>query len=566
MTAITPLRCAIYTRKSSDEGLDQSFNSLRAQREACEAYIKSQVGEGWGLRRERYDDGGHSGGTMNRPALRRLMSDVAAGRVGVVVVYKVDRLTRSLSDFAKIIEAFDKAGVSFVSITQAFNTTTSMGRLTLNVLLSFAQFEREVTGERIRDKIAASKAKGMWMGGLPPLGYDPPSSQISRALVVNEAEAEAVRQIFSRYLESGNTYTLQQALVEDGLRSKRWVTKRGRHIGNSLFSRGALQHLLSNRTYLGEIVHKGVSHPGRHAAIIDEQTFTAVQDLLDRGRQTRRERVPKATTALLWGLLFDGDGHPMKLVIAGRRHRLSYRYYASPSAWPGVTDSADDDTIRRVPAAAVEGLVLHRLAAIAQISGSDLDRETLRTLVARVEIHASSIHLVIRSGVLGAMVTGRIGVEGVRRQLLPGERVMTEPHDARLIRILLPVRLKMRGGRNWITGADGQAVEPASAPDKVLIRQVRAAHAILRACGAQPDASNSQLRYARAPKSSHQMAQVRWAFLAPDIQKDLMEGRAAAEGFARTGPRAKIPLLWSEQRAMFRNSLTDQGDMAKDGG
>ena len=262
MTEITPLRCAIYTRKSSDEGLEQSFNSLHAQREACEAYVKSQAGEGWRLRGERFDDGGHSGGTMNRPALRRLLADVTARRVDVVVVYKVDRLTRSLSDFAKIIETFDRAKVSFVSITQAFNTTTSMGRLTLNVLLSFAQFEREVTGERIRDKIAASKAKGMWMGGLAPLGYDPPTNQVTRALAVNDAEAQSVRHIFFRYLELGNLYALQSALADEEVRPKRWGKFRSG--GGARFSRGALRHLLSNRTYVGEITHKGASFQGRH--------------------------------------------------------------------------------------------------------------------------------------------------------------------------------------------------------------------------------------------------------------------------------------------------------------
>ena len=239
------IRCAIYTRKSSDEGLDQEFNSLDAQREACEAYIKSQASEGWSCLRDRYDDGGVSGGTMDRPALRRLLEDAARDRVDVIVVYKIDRLTRSLADFARMVEIFDRHEVSFVSVTQAFNTTSSMGRLTLNVLLSFAQFEREVTGERIRDKIAASKAKGMWMGGLLPFGYDLPRDG-SRALVVNEAEARTVRTIFQAYLDLGSVTDLERWLIEHGIRSKARHGKDGHVSGGKAFGRGAIFHLLRN--------------------------------------------------------------------------------------------------------------------------------------------------------------------------------------------------------------------------------------------------------------------------------------------------------------------------------
>jgi site-specific DNA recombinase len=250
------IRCAIYTRKSSDEGLDQAFNSLDAQREAGEAYVTSQTCEGWKIIATRYDDGGHSGGTMERPGLQRLLADVEHGRIDVVVVYKIDRLTRSLADFARIVERFDAQSVSFVSVTQAFNTTSSMGRLTLNVLLSFAQFEREVTGERIRDKIAASKAKGMWMGGNLPLGYDLPAPG-TRTLQVNEAEAVTVRQIFARYLELGSVHRLQRDLAEQAVCSKQRVTGTGKTIGGKPMNRGALFHLLRNRIYLGQIVHKG---------------------------------------------------------------------------------------------------------------------------------------------------------------------------------------------------------------------------------------------------------------------------------------------------------------------
>ena len=256
------LHCALYTRKSSEEGLEQAFNSLDAQREACAAYVKSQAGEGWRAVRARYDDGGFSGASMERPALKRLLCDIEAGKVDVIVVYKIDRLTRSLADFARMIEIFDRRRASFVSVTQAFNTTTSMGRLTLNVLLSFAQFEREVTGERIRDKIAASKAKGMWMGGTVPLGYEPPEND-ARTLAVNQEEAEIVRTIFRAYIDLGSVHALQRWLEDRGIRSKRRVTRAGRLSGGRPFSRGALFQLLRNRVYLGMIVHKGRAHPGR---------------------------------------------------------------------------------------------------------------------------------------------------------------------------------------------------------------------------------------------------------------------------------------------------------------
>ena len=272
MTLTPPRRrCAVYTRKSSEEGLDQAFNSLDAQRDACEAYIRSQKAEGWTLAPGAFDDGGISGGTMERPGLRRLLDEISRGRIDVVVVYKVDRLTRSLADFAKMVEVFDAKGVSFVSVTQQFNTTSSMGRLTLNVLLSFAQFEREVTGERIRDKIAASKARGMWMGGRPPLGYDPSPDPQLRTLVINEAEAITVSSIFSRYLELGSVHALRVELDSRGIRSKGWRTKQGKILGDRPFSTGALFHLLKNRIYIGQIVH-GEHPPSRAPRSVDRES------------------------------------------------------------------------------------------------------------------------------------------------------------------------------------------------------------------------------------------------------------------------------------------------------
>src|SRR5256884_133890 len=321
----TRKRCAIYTRKSSEEGLEQEFNSLQAQSEACEAYICSQRHEGWALARTRYDDGGFSGGNMERPALQRLLADIAAGRVDVVVVYKVDRLTRSLADFARLVEIFDAQGASFVSVTQQFNTTSSMGRLTLNVLLSFAQFEREVTGERIRDKIAASKKKGMWMGGNVPLGYD----ASERTLIVNPAEAETVRCIFTLYRELGGVRRVKEEADRLGLSTKRSTTASGTERGGRPFSRGHIYHLLSNPIYIGEIAHKGQLYPGQHPALIDAETWTAVRDQLAANATNHRRKADAAEPSLLAGVLGDARGERLTPSHAVKKRR-SDRYIISP--------------------------------------------------------------------------------------------------------------------------------------------------------------------------------------------------------------------------------------------
>src|SRR5437870_3958557 len=314
------LRCAIYTRKSSEEGLEQAFNSLHAQREACEAYIKSQRHEGWVCLAQHYDDGGLSGATMDRPALQQLLADIQAGKVDAVVTYKVDRLTRSLADFAKIVEIFDARGVSFVSVTQQFNTTTSMGRLTLNVLLSFAQFEREVTGERIRDKIAASKKRGMWMGGVPPLGYQCRDHK----LILIASEAETIRHIFRRYAALGSVRLLKEELDAAGIRSKSWASSAGRQWGGKPLARGALYLMLQNRIYRGEIVHKGQHYPGEHEPIIDEVLWDQVQSKLTANAVERRSGGRIKHPSLLAGLLFDSEGNrmsPTHAVKTGTRYR-----------------------------------------------------------------------------------------------------------------------------------------------------------------------------------------------------------------------------------------------------
>jgi DNA invertase Pin-like site-specific DNA recombinase len=344
-------RCAIYTRKSTEEGLDQAFNSLDAQREACEAYIKSQAHEGWRLIKTAYDDGGFSGGSMERPAVQRLMADLKQGLIDIVVVYKVDRLTRSLADFAKIVEILDGHGASFVSVTQQFNTTTSMGRLTLNVLLSFAQFEREVTGERIRDKIAASKRKGMWMGGTVPYGYD----VRDRQLVVNEAETDTVRRMFNRYLDLGCVNLLTAELREAGVVSKLKVSRRGNQSGGQPFERGALYHLLQNQLYLGMVCHKGEAYPGQHPAIVPQELWDAVQKALASNRVTRRNVRLAERAHMLVGKLKDSRGASMVPVSTHKANGQRYRYYVSSDLVRG--GKSNEARATRMPANEIEQLV-----------------------------------------------------------------------------------------------------------------------------------------------------------------------------------------------------------------
>jgi DNA invertase Pin-like site-specific DNA recombinase len=348
-----PIRCAIYTRKSSEEGLDQSFNSLAAQREACRSFILSQKHEGWAVIKDAYDDGGISGGTMDRPGLQRLLKDIQAGTVNVVVVYKVDRLTRSLTDFAKIIEIFDSHSVSFVSVTQQFNTTSSMGRLTLNVLLSFAQFEREITGERIRDKIAASKRKGMWMGGRVPLGY----RCVNRQLLTNESEAETVREIFRSYLRLGCLSKLKKHLDASNVRSGVRTSMTGKKYGGASYSRGALHHLLSNRVYIGEIVHGPKHFLGQHDAIVGTQLWDRVASRLAQNDNGHRGEGTGDSSSLLTGLLFDSAGVRFTPTHSRKRGK-KYRYYTSQAV---IRDSETRPAIARISAQDVETLVVERV-------------------------------------------------------------------------------------------------------------------------------------------------------------------------------------------------------------
>ena len=388
------LRSAIYTRVSTDQGLEQDFNSLDAQREASEAYIKSQAHEGWRLIRDHYDDGGYSGGSMERPALQKLLADVEARQIDVIVVYKVDRLTRSLADFAKLVELFDKRDVSFVSVTQSFNTTTSMGRLTLNVLLSFAQFEREVTGERIRDKIAASKKKGMWMGGVVPLGY----RVEDRALHIVEAHAEIVRSLFRRYLEAGSVVRLKQQLDAEGFRLPVRIDGAGRSTGGGPISRGHIYKILSNPIYDGRIAHKGQAHEGQHKPIVPQDLWDQIQRCLsDRHGALTTKRTRQASEALLAGKLFDDRGNRMSPCWA-RKGSKRWRYYVSQAALQG--DKSKAGSIVRVSAEGVEALVAE---AIGKLSlGRAASQADIRELIDRVTIGRTKIQVQLSEAVDGA--------------------------------------------------------------------------------------------------------------------------------------------------------------------
>lgn len=504
-------RCAIYTRKSSDEGLEQGFNSLDAQREACEAYVLSQVGEGWTALPQTYDDGGYSGGSMDRPGLQKLLLDIRAGRIDVVVVYKIDRLTRALADFARIVETFDAHEVSFVSVTQAFNTTSSMGRLTLNVLLSFAQFEREVTGERIRDKIAASKAKGMWMGGLAPLGYDLPKGG-SRALVVNPEEAETVRHFFRRYLALGSVYKLIVELDEQGIRSKQRVTAKGLSLGGTPFSRGAMFHLLQNRVYVGDIVHKSERFDGQHEGIVDQVLFDDVQLLLAAHRRTRATR-QRAVSPLL-GKLFDTAGRRMSPTYSRGARGGVYRYY--------VSSSASGERLNRVSARTIEALLATALARLLPDVADPTD------LIARVQLADSELIVSLPANF----------ARTIKRHLHLDESIGTHPTKPELNDLHLPASLGVRHAQATIRPAS----VPAGRRDPVLIKALRTAHSLIAQTRSGVPIVES------VPEPRYQRRLLRLAFLSPEIQRAILAGRQPAGLRLEDLVRNPMPSAWDAQQ------------------
>ncbi len=553
------IRCAIYTRKSTEDGLEQEFNSLDAQREACAAYVLSQRHEGWVLVPGFYDDGGFSGGTMERPGLRAVLAEVAANRIDVIVVYKVDRLTRSLADFAKIVEILDAADASFVSVTQAFNTTTSMGRLTLNVLLSFAQFEREVTGERIRDKIAASKKKGMWMGGVVPLGYEVQN----RKLVVNEKEAEQVRHIFDRYLALGTVVALQEELTARSVHSKLRTSRSGRQTGGTNFTPGALSHLIQNRTYIGEVHHRGQHYPGEHSPIIDRDLFERAQRQLDENRVARKDGRNIDDPSLLTGLLFDSTGRRMTPNHACKGSRR-YRYYVSRP-----DPALSSEPLMRVPAGEVEKAVVDQLAAalaepdllhrlidrcgiegvpIRKIRGMLDDlvstlvhggkserRSLLPFLLRRVELHRNSLEVEARVPALGHEPGGAALAEGGCESL---DLTLTIPiNTVRAggeVRLLLPPSPRASNSRH----------------DHALIALVAKAWMARQALTSTPAVSVDEAAAGMGLKVDYFRVLVRISFLAPDIVGAILEGRQPGSLTRQKLARmTDLPLDWEAQRA-----------------
>ncbi len=561
--------CAIYTRKSSEEGLDQAFNSLDAQREAGEAFVSSQRHEGWAVLPDRYDDGGISGATMERPALRRLLSDIEAGTINVVVVYKVDRLTRSLSDFAKMIEIFDRHEVSFVSVTQQFNTTTSMGRLTLNVLLSFAQFEREVTGERIRDKIKASKKKGMWMGGRPPLGFD----VVDRKLVINPDEAKSVRWIFRRYLEVRAINRLHTDVVRQDITLKIYVSKAGRRSGGEPFGRSALHRMLGNHLYVGEVAHNGSVYPGEHDGIIDRELWDRVQTALEKQRRERYNGTSTKEVSLLKGLVYDDADRRLTPAHATKNGKR-YRYYVSSHTINGARVKATDQTWR-IPAYEIEQLVVSEIKRFLldrdklydvfkthdpSFAGTEAAYSHLGSLADGWDEHVQHDQRIILNRLLSRIVVDH---ESVEIQVHPSAIVEAVRHGAASllanrsehqdqeppIVVSLPVRLTRRGRElKLLLGND---VEPRTSPDPELMKAVAQAHRWLDLLLSGKVASIRELSRREGDRERHIGQHLRLAFLAPDIIEAILEGRQpsilTAEQLIRTDP----PLDWDEQRRLL---------------
>ncbi len=519
-------RCAIYTRKSSEEGLDQDFNSLDAQREAGEAFIKSQAHEGWKLVRRHYDDGGFSGGNMERPALAKLMADIEAGQVQTVVVYKVDRLTRSLRDFARLIDLFDRKGVSFVAVTQQFNTTTSMGRLMLNVLLSFAQFEREVTGERIRDKIAASKKRGMWMGGVPPLGY----VAKDRKLVVIPTEAALVGKIYALYLKLGSVTAVTNRLHEDAILTRRYTSRAGKTTGGRPFSRGHVQRILTNVIYAGCIAHAGERYEGDHDAIVDTTTWREVQERLA-GRRTQTATSKRTVfRALLRGRLFDDAGNTM-CPVQQRRHGRCYRYYISQALVRGR--SADVGSVGRVKADEIERLIVTSIRDRA--TGDRKFAAALSISSPAKATEAQLIEPVSRMVVGDRVIEVHFGESGSGEELAAPLGIEYEHIEAQGSTKIIPV------------GGDR---ERATGPDAALIKAVARANEWRRQLTDGEVASVAEIASKEDLQRTYVGRILPLAFLAPDITRAIVDG-CQPPSMTIDRLRDPIPMDWNEQRVMF---------------
>lgn len=531
-------RCAIYTRKSSEEGLEQSFNSLHAQREACEAYIKSQAHEGWKLVKTPYDDGGFSGGSMERPAVKRLMADLRQGLIDVVVVYKVDRLTRSLADFAKIVEILDGHGASFVSITQQFNTTSSMGRLTLNVLLSFAQFEREVTGERIRDKIAASKRKGMWMGGNLPLGYDIQNRQ----LVINEAEAETVRCIFRRYAELGTVSALRVDLKRRGIVSKIWTSTTGNVRGGVSYSRGALYYLLRNQIYLGRIAHKSDSYDGQHVPIIDQALWDQVQACLSANRSGQGRGPSVSSRSPLTGLLHDDRGNVMSPTHTKKSNGRRYRYYVSQALLQN--DRARAGTVSRIPAESIEQLVNTQISRLL-CPTDDLGRSPVRPIEARprpcdfvdkVIVYKDKVEIVMSE-------------EGLKKLASLDSPDSSTACPQQPKKFSVPVWLARSGRSSRLESSDGHLSPEVGRPDAAVVKAISRAYEWLGRFERGEVASFHELARLEGFTPGYVRSVMQLAFLAPALVESFLDGRRRLRGGVVELLNDSLPLSWQRQHA-----------------
>ena len=566
---MTRIACAIYTRKSSEEGLEKEFNSLDAQREACEAYITSQKHAGWVGVPALYDDGGLSGGAMERPAFKRLLADIKSGKVQIVVVYKVDRLTRSLADFAKIVDVLDAHGASFVSVTQQFNTTTSMGRLTLNMLLSFAQFEREIAGERIRDKIAASKAKGMWMGGNVPLGYD----VHERKLVVNETEAETVRFIFRRYAELGSVKLLQSELERLGIVSKRREGASGQLSGGQTFSRGALYLMLQNRIYRGEIVHKGTAYPGQHDGIIDPEVWQSVQVKLATNRHERSMAVGAEAPSLLAGLMVDGQGQRMTPTHAVKKGKR-YRYYVSTALITG--SRSDHATGRRIPAGDIEGLVLDRLRAFfasgmeigAALAPLDLAASTQRAVLSRsaqlaagwaklpsLELRGLVRSVIERVAVGDAEIALRLDRRAILKSVMTDAPAAPSESKSEIEPVVLTINAGLRraGKGTRLVIGDGAA----NAIDAGLVTLIRQAVTTRTMLLSGRDNSIDAMAQRLGVRRDYLSVLARLSYLSPEIVRAILDGRQPVElSSTRLVKLSKdLPHDWQAQRQFLGFTL-----------
>jgi len=528
------VRCAIYTRKSTEEGLDQEYNTLDAQRDACEAYIRSQASEGWKALPARYDDGGYSGGNTERPALQTLMADIRDHRVDVIVVYKIDRLTRSLSDFAKLADLLDDHDVSFVSVTQQFNTTTSMGRLTLNMLLSFAQFEREVTGERIRDKIAASKKKGLWMGGTTPIGY----RVEDRRLVIIEEDADIVRSIFRLYLELGTVRQLKQALQERGIVTKKRELSDGRITGGQPYQRGHLYQLLSNPVYIGHIPHREESYPGSHTPIIDQATWEAVQKQLGDNRQGHRRKAGAKAPSLLAGVLEDDQGHrftPSHATTRGRR----YRYY--------VEQTKNNDTSpRRLPALEIEAAVRREVQSfvtspqrLVDALGHDLPARHVEQLIRRSNALQTffedttrsqwmeTVRPLLRRVVLSPHELRIEIAPAALRTLLRLDDADERPHSGPVI-LTAAMEMRCRGSQLKIVIRSGNAADEAK-PDMALIKAVARAHDWFEQLATGEVRNVLDIAKEEGLTRPYVSRVMKLAFLAPELVEAILDGGQPAD-------------------------------------